>query len=86
MSDEKPCPGIGKLPRVGYYGLMTDDGERMYLSRCAWCDKPFHPSKPMPEHTIIRHPGGVSYTFAAGDPESCLEGFEALPPGARIKP
>ncbi len=49
---EVTCQGTGQPSAVRYYGEITEDGERKYLCRCPWCDKPQSPGV-MPEHTYV---------------------------------
>ena len=72
----KPCPGSGQAPGVQFHGEVCDDGERKYLCRCPWCDKPQRPG-PMPDHTFIPV-RAEDITFATG---RIMEGIEpGLPP------
>lgn len=48
----KRCPGSGNPSRVRYHGEVHEDGERVYLVRCPWCDSRQSPGM-MPEHTFI---------------------------------
>lgn len=53
--DGKPkvCPGTGQVALARFSGEVHADGERVYLCRCLWCDRPMTPAVAMPEHTFI---------------------------------
>ncbi|HKQ65984.1 MAG TPA: hypothetical protein VJZ73_13300 [Methylomirabilota bacterium] len=79
----KPCPGAGELPRVVRTGEITEHGEPVYFSRCAYCDKPRQPGEPMEPHTFIPWDLDAPVTFTAGRvPEGIEPGtFELAPDG-----
>lgn len=78
--DGKPkvCHGSGQATRAIRTGEDQDQDhgqgyEHVYLSRCLFCNVPFSPSEPMPEHTFIPVRPNQEYTFRTG---AVLEGIE----------
>lgn len=83
--DWRPCPGSDKQARVSYTGEMreTERGaEKMYQSRCNWCDQPFGPGQ-MPRHWFV--PADPAPATPARDPGSVplLEYLDRLEATAR---
>lgn len=72
----KRCPGSGLVPRPRFMGEVSEDGDRLYVVRCDWCDTPQKPGEPMPDHTFIPvDPDTIA--FKTG---KFLEGIESGPP------